>query len=95
MLEENAFKMYHQTHCRFYNEFAYDTDFEGAAKCYDEGERLASILGDGSVLFMKNHGVLVAAANAALAFDHAYYLERACMHQVQLRMPITFILSGC
>ena len=83
--------MCHITHCRFYDDFAYDTDLEGAANCLNDGQRLAEVLGDRSVLFMGNHGVLVAAANPALAFDQAYYLERACMHQV--RCPILAVLS--
>ena len=82
MLEDEVFGMYHQTHCRFYKDFAYDSNFAGAAKCFDEGDRLLNILGNKSVLFMGNHGVLLAAPNVALAFDNAYYLERACMHQV-------------
>ena len=46
MLEEEVFDMYHQTHCRFYNDFAYDSNFEGAAKDCSEGDRLAKLIGD-------------------------------------------------
>ena len=61
MLEEEVFGMYHQTHCCFYNDFAYDSHFEGAAKHCTEGERLAKLIGDKAVLFMANHGVLFTA----------------------------------
>ena len=47
-----------------------------------EGERLAGVLGDKSILFMANHGVLVCGETVARAYDRLYYLERAC--QVQL-----------
>ena len=82
MLEEEVFDMYHQTHCRFYNNFAYDSHFEGAAKDCTEGERLAKLIGDKAVLFMANHGVLFTAPTVAIAFDNAYFMERACMLQV-------------
>ena len=82
MLEEEVFDMYHQTHCRFYNDFAYDTNFEGAAKCFSEGERLAELIRNKAVLFMANHGVLFTGPTAAMAFDNAYFMERACRMQV-------------
>ena len=34
------------------------------------------------VAFLGNHGVIVAGATVAHAYDDLYYLERACMHQV-------------
>ena len=82
MLEEEVFGMYHQTHCRFYNDFAYDPKFEGLAQCDEEGVRLAKLIGNKAVLFMGNHGVLFTAPTAAIAFDNAYFMERACMMQV-------------
>ena len=88
LLEEEVFGMYHQTHCRFYNDFAYDPTYEGAALSCKEGDRLAKLIGKKAVLFMANHGVLFAAPNAAIAFDNAYFMERACMMQV-----LTYIFS--
>ncbi|KAL9979598.1 hypothetical protein ACROYT_G017279 [Oculina patagonica] len=82
MLEEEMFGMYHQTHCRFYNDFAYDLKYQGAAKSCDEGDRLAKLIGNKAVLFMSNHGVLFTASTAAIAFDNAYFMERACMLQM-------------
>lgn len=82
MLEEEVFDMYHQTHCRFYNDFAYDANFEGSAKSCTEGERLAKLIGNKAVLFMANHGVLFTGRTAAIAFDNVYFMERACMMQV-------------
>jgi ribulose-5-phosphate 4-epimerase/fuculose-1-phosphate aldolase len=34
------------------------------------------------VAFLANHGVIVAGATVAHAYDDLYYLERACLHQV-------------
>ena len=82
MLEESCFGMYHQTHCRFYDSFAYDKAYEGAAFALEEGQRLARYLKTNKVLFMVNHGVIVTGPNAAAAFDDGYFLERACQFQV-------------
>ena len=83
--------MYHQSHCVFYNDFAYDTVYQGLAKSCDEGQRMAKVLGKKSVLFMANHGVLLVAPNVPIAFDNAYFLERACMTQVHLRVFLPFL----
>lgn len=75
--------MYHQNSCLFYNRIAYDRDYSGLSTDDEEGMRTAKQLGDKSVLFMCNHGILLVAPNAARAFDDVYYLERACMTQVR------------
>lgn len=75
--------MYHQNSCLFYNRIAYDRDYSGLSTDDEEGMRIAKQLGDKSVLFMCNRGILVVAPNAARAFDDVYYLERASMTQVR------------
>jgi len=67
-----------QNTARFFGEVAYDLDFGGIADDEEEGRRLADVLQDKSVLMMGNHGVTVAAATVAEAFESLYYLERAC-----------------
>ena len=74
--------MCHQNSCYFYNRIAYDRDYSGLSLDDEEGMRTGKQLGDKSVLFMCNHGVLVVAETAARAFDDVYYLERASMTQV-------------
>ncbi|MGY3591854.1 ribulose-5-phosphate 4-epimerase/fuculose-1-phosphate aldolase [Bradyrhizobium sp. USDA 4341] len=71
-----------QTEICFMNQIAYDAHYTGFAYDADEGERLADILGDKSILFMANHGVLVIGESAAQAYDRLYYLERACQVQI-------------
>jgi ribulose-5-phosphate 4-epimerase/fuculose-1-phosphate aldolase len=61
---------------------AYDEYFAGPVRDPAEGARLARVLGDKSILFMANHGVLVTGRTVAEAYDRLYYLERAA--QVQL-----------
>jgi ribulose-5-phosphate 4-epimerase/fuculose-1-phosphate aldolase len=44
----------------------------------EEGLRLVRMLGNRNTMMMGNHGVLIAGASVAEAFDNLYYLERAC-----------------
>jgi ribulose-5-phosphate 4-epimerase/fuculose-1-phosphate aldolase len=67
---------------KFYGRTAVDTDYQGLALDEGEGDRLATVLGDKDILFMKNHGVMVCAPNIAEAWDDLYYLERAAEVQV-------------
>ena len=67
-----------QNTMRFFGQVAVDDDYEGMALTEAEGERLAAVLGDKRILLMGNHGVLVAGASVAEAFDDLYYFEKAC-----------------
>ena len=66
----------------FHGHVAYDDIYSGTADVLEEGERLARIIGDKHVLFMKNHGVLVTGDNVAQAYRRLYRLERVCRAQV-------------
>ena len=67
-----------QNTMRFFNRVAIDDGFGGMALSSQEGDRLAKLLGNKTVLLMGNHGVLIAAPTVADAFDTMYYYERAC-----------------
>ena len=71
-----------QTALKFYGRTAVDEDYNGLALDAPEGDRIASVMGDADIVFLKNHGVIVAAPTIAEAWDDLYYLERAA--QVQL-----------
>ena len=62
---------------RFYADLAIDKAFGGIADDQEEGERLASTLGNKSCLLMGNHGVAVSAGTVAEAFEKIYFFERA------------------
>ncbi|CAL1291514.1 unnamed protein product [Larinioides sclopetarius] len=81
-LKDPKLLMVHQNSSRFYNRVAYDTAYTGLGDFAAEGERLGEALGQNSVLFMGNHGVLTAAESVDVAFDDMYYLERAAIIQV-------------
>ena len=67
---------------RFMGRIAIDTGYNGLALDWAEGERLAHTMKGKDVAFLSNHGVIVAGASIAHAYDDLYYLERTCMHQV-------------
>lgn len=67
---------------RFMGRIAVDSNYNGLALERAEGERIARAMGDKDVAFLGNHGVIVAGATVAHAYDDLYYLERACLHQV-------------
>ncbi len=71
-----------QNSARFYDQVAYDDEFNGIVLEQDEGERICSTLGNKSVLFMANHGVTVLGRTVADAFDALYFLEKACENQL-------------
>lgn len=72
-----------QTALKFYGRTAVDEAYNGLALDNREGDRIAAALGNADILFLKNHGVMVAAPTIAEAWDDLYYLERAA--QVQLK----------
>ena len=72
-----------QTALKFYGRTAVDEHYNGLALDESEGDRIAAAMGDADILFLKNHGVMVAGASIAEAWDDLYYLERAA--EVQLK----------
>lgn len=83
MLEDGRLEPTLQTSLKFYNDIAYDDDYNGLALDDSEGERIAGALQGGNrVAFLANHGVVVIGETVAEAYDSLYYLERACQAQV-------------
>lgn len=71
-----------QTEALLLDQIAYDNDYDGLARDPSEGERLARVLGEKTILFMGNHGVLVTGRSVAEAYDRLYTLERAARVQL-------------
>ncbi|HUJ88081.1 MAG TPA: class II aldolase/adducin family protein [Burkholderiales bacterium] len=82
MLQDNRLLPASQTAAFFHGHVAYDDTYTGTADFIEEGERLAGVIGDKHVLFMKNHGVLVTGDSVAQAYRRLYKLERVCRAQV-------------
>ena len=60
----------------------YDDSYTGLAASLNEGERLAGLMENKSIMFLKNHGVITVGNNMAEAYRLLYKLERACKTQV-------------
>jgi ribulose-5-phosphate 4-epimerase/fuculose-1-phosphate aldolase len=71
-----------QNAMRFYDDIAYDDEYNGVVLDHEEGDRIARAFGEKRILFLANHGVIVVGRSLAEAFDDFYYLERACQVQV-------------
>jgi len=82
MLADNRLLPISQTSAFFGGQIAYDDGYNGLADTLEEGERLARLIGDNQVVFMKNHGVLVVGDNVAQAYRRLYRLERVCRAQL-------------
>jgi ribulose-5-phosphate 4-epimerase/fuculose-1-phosphate aldolase len=82
MLKDNRLVPATQTAAFYHGEVAYDDHYDGTADFMSEGERLAKIIGGKSILFMKNHGVLVVGETVAQAYRRLYKLERVCRTQI-------------
>ena len=82
MLENPRLEMAVQSALGFYEDVAYDLNYNGLAFDHTEGERMASVLGTKSVLMLGNHGALVIGETIPQAFERLYFLERACQAQV-------------
>jgi len=87
MLEGEPLVWAGQSALKFHGRTVVDENYNGLALDSREGDRIASVLGDNDILFMKNHGVMVCAPTIAEAWDDLYYLERAA--DVQIRAMST------
>src|SRR5256886_13129828 len=85
LLEDGRLEMIEQNALRFHDDIAYDDSYNGLVVDEAEGDRLARVLGTRRVMFLANHGVIVAGPSIAEAFDLIYYLKRACRLQVLAR----------
>ena len=82
MLKDNRLLPASQTAAFFHGNVAYDDNYSGTADSLEEGERLAKVIGNKKVLFMKNHGVIVTGSSIGQAYKWLYKLERVCRTQI-------------
>ncbi|HYC37177.1 MAG TPA: class II aldolase/adducin family protein [Usitatibacter sp.] len=82
MLQDNRLMPASQTAAFFHGQIAYDDHYDGTADFHSEGERLAKLMGDKPIVFMKNHGILVTGDTVAAAYRRLYKMERVCRTQV-------------
>jgi ribulose-5-phosphate 4-epimerase/fuculose-1-phosphate aldolase len=81
-LEDPRIKEIGQTEVGLMGQIAYDDEYTGPALEPEEGERLAKVIGEHTLLFMANHGVTTLGDTVAEAYDRLYYIERAAQVQI-------------
>ena len=83
MLENNRLIPACQTSAFFAGRITYDDHYYGTADTLEEGERLAGLIEDRPIVFLRNHGVLVAVDSISRAYRILYLLERVCRAQIR------------
>jgi ribulose-5-phosphate 4-epimerase/fuculose-1-phosphate aldolase len=81
-LEDPRIKEIGQTEVGLMAKIAYDDQYTGPALEVEEGGRLAKVIGEKTVLFMANHGIITVGETIADAYDRLYYVERAAQVQI-------------
>jgi ribulose-5-phosphate 4-epimerase/fuculose-1-phosphate aldolase len=71
-----------QDSCAFYERQAIHNHFSGVVEETEEGDRIANALGDKTVLFMQNHGILSTGPSIDIALWYYFSLERCCQSQL-------------
>jgi ribulose-5-phosphate 4-epimerase/fuculose-1-phosphate aldolase len=73
----------HQNALMFVGRMAYDEHYAGLALTWEEGDRVAGLLGERNhTIMLRNHGPLVVGGTAAEAFVRLEFLEEACGYQL-------------
>lgn len=82
MLEEPEFARAHYNNLFFNNRVVFDTSGTAPVGDNEEGDRLAELMGDKTIMVMGSHGVTVVGPTVHDAFDECYMAERTCMYQM-------------
>lgn len=82
LLEKGRMRFSHQNDMALADRIAYDDHFNGVALTDEEGDRIAQVLGDRTILLMGNHGVTVVGPTIHDAFDELYMAEQTCKYQM-------------
>lgn len=72
----------HQNDMALAERIAYDEKFNGVVLSDAEGDRIAEVMGDRTILLMGNHGVTVVGPSIHDAFDELYMAEQTCKYQM-------------
>jgi ribulose-5-phosphate 4-epimerase/fuculose-1-phosphate aldolase len=82
LIEGGRLTLSHHNDLFLHERIAYDEEQRGPALDNDEGDRIARVLGDKTILLMANHGVTVVGPSVHEAFDELYSAERTCMYHM-------------
>ena len=76
-LKDPELKPIDQNTMRFFNRVSAFNDYGGLG-FEEESNKMASSIGNNSLLLLANHGILTVGQTVADAFDKLYYFEKAC-----------------
>ncbi len=82
LLEEPQLALAHFNNLLLNDRVAVDLGGVKTVHDNEEGDRIAALLGDKSILVMASHGVSVVGGTIEEAFDELYEAERTCMYQM-------------
>ncbi|MGH7155732.1 MAG: class II aldolase/adducin family protein, partial [Acetobacteraceae bacterium] len=82
LLEEPALALAHYNNLLLNDRVAVDLGGVDSVQDNREGDRIAALLGDRTILVMASHGVTVVGPTVHDAFDELFEAERTCMYQI-------------
>jgi ribulose-5-phosphate 4-epimerase/fuculose-1-phosphate aldolase len=82
LLEDPSFALSHHNNLLLNDRAVYDTWATAPVGDNEEGDRVAELMGDKTIMVMGAHGVTVVGPTVADAFDECYIAERTCMYQM-------------
>lgn len=82
LIEGGELALAHHNNLLLNDRIVYDTAGYEPVHDNEEGDRIARLLGDRTILVMGNHGVTVVGATPHEAFDELYIAERTAMYQM-------------
>lgn len=71
-----------QAAATLYEQIAYYEEYDGALREVEEGQAMAEVLGQRSILVLRNHGFIAVGPSIAIALERAYLFERASRLQL-------------
>jgi ribulose-5-phosphate 4-epimerase/fuculose-1-phosphate aldolase len=86
LMEGGRLELSHHNDLSLDDRVVYDDAANGPVAENEEGDRIAELMGEKTVMVMANHGVTVVGPSVHDAFDELYIAERTCMYQLTARM---------
>jgi len=82
LLEKPELALAHHNNLLLNDRVAVDLGGDEPAGDTEEGDRMARVMGEKTILVMASHGVTVVGPSVADAFDELFIAERTCMYQM-------------
>lgn len=82
MLEDAEFPLSHHNSLLLNDRTVYDASGDAPVHSNEEGDRIAGLMGDKTIMVMRGHGVTVVGPTVHDAFDETYMAERTTMYQM-------------